>query len=388
MRVACIVPSLDDTTGWGRWAQDFLRHIPRCGVEPMVLAPPSSRPHRPPSPDAPHFVLPEFFDLLQSSTGARRLPDLARLRFRQAGRLAAQGIRLVHSFEAHPWGLYGDWLARAAGVPHVLTTHGRYGYIARGRWLDRTLYAGVLRRAAGVVAVSGAVRQSVLRSFAGTIDPGKVCVIQNPVDASQFAPAGEAAGGDAAEAPVVVSVTRFIPVKDLTTAVRAFQKVRDRVPGASYYIIGPGNGPHNPYFRAVREVIEQGGSEGIHVVGRVAKADLAAYYRRASLLVHTARTLADDFEASGLILIEAGLFGLPVVASASGGIPEVVEDGVTGVLVEEGNVDRLAAAIVSLLGNPDERRRLGEGNRRLARSRNWPAYCEAQVEMYRRAVAG
>lgn len=382
MRVAYVAPSLDDTTGWGRWVNDFLRHMQLTGVEPVVLAPPSARQHwQKLVPDADvHFVLPELFDYAQSSTGLLRLwAGKAFWRFSVPG-----SIQLVHSLDAHPWGIYGDRLARRAGAPHVMTTHGRYGYIARDRALDRSLYAGVLRRTRTMVAVSDAVRRAVLDSFPGEISADRVVAMQNPVDGHQFTTAGALPSDVPRSGPVIVSVTRFIPVKDLVTAVRAFARVRTQVPEATYFIIGPGHGPSNQYCQQVRAIIANERIDGVHIVGRVGKDVLSAFYRRAALLMHTAQTLPDDFEASGLILLEAGLFGLPVVASASGGIPEVVEDGVTGRLVPERDAVALGEAVTELLRNPEVLTRLGEGNARRARERDWTSYCAAQAQLYHR----
>lgn len=381
MKIGYVAPSLDDTTGWGRWINDLLRHVAVAGVSPVIFAPPSSAPSWKPNVDGceVHFVLPELFDYVQSGSGLQRLREGAcAVRRVSADRL---GLQLVHSLDAHPWGIYGDWIARRARVPHVLTTHGRYGYIAENRLVDRLMYRGVLRRAAAMVAVSGAVRQAVLRSFRAEIGP-RLHVLQNPVDAAAFTLEGPLPEDVPAGCPLVLSVTRFTPVKDIETAVRAFRRVRETLPDARYYIVGPGNSERNAYFRLVRDIIAREGIEGVHIAGRVSKERLSAFYRRATLLLHTARTLPDDFEASGLILLEAGLFGMPAVASASGGIPEVVEDGLTGRLIREGDPEALAAALVALLTDHALRDRLGGANRDRALQRNWAAYCLEQVGLY------
>lgn len=381
MRVGYIVPSLDDTTGWGRWCNDLLRHIREEGVDPVIFAPASSQSFV--SPDLARyptfFVLPELFDYAQSREGLQCLMGIRAL---WRTDLSAARVDVVHSLDAHPWGIYGDWVARRLGVPHILTTHGRYGYIAQNRLLDRMLYRGVLGRSAGMVAVSEAVKAAVLRDFRRDLPAAKLRVLQNPVDAEQFTVSGVLPDYVPAAGPVVISVTRFTPVKDLETLVRAFRLVRLNMPAVPLYVIGPGNRDRNAYFRAVRDVVVNEQISGVHFVGRVAKDVLAAFYRRASLLVHSARALPDDFEASGLILLEAGLFGLPVVASASGGIPEVVADGVTGRLVPESDPRRLAEAILELLGDDALAARLGGCNRERARQRNWSAYGREQMRIY------
>lgn len=384
MRVGYIVPSLDDTTGWGRWANDFLRHIAARGIEPVIYAPPSSARHWNSHDGSARFSLPEFFDYLQSSTGLQRLRSLAACRQTMA---RSSSVDLVHSFDAHPWGIYGDWLARRHRVPHVITTHGRYGYIAQHRWTDRAAYRGVLRRAAQLIAVSEAVKHAVLAGFAADIPASRITVLQNPVDDQQFQQAGTLPPDVPPTGPVLISVTRFIPVKDIETAVRAFAAVKAAHPDASYWIIGPGNGPNNPYYLEIRGLIDSLGVSGIHIVGRVSKDVLSAFYRRATLLVHTARTLPDDFEASGLILLEAGLMGLPVVASASGGIPEVVAAGETGLLVPEQDHVTLSHAVNTLLDDASACTRLGDANRARALTRNWRRYAGRQLDIYGPLIA-
>jgi len=381
MRIGYITPSLDDTTGWGRWANDLLRHIRAHDVDPIVFAPASSRKFWSPDSGQAHFILPELFDYVQSLSGLQRLMSARDVWTARAG---LADLRIVHSLDAHPWGLYGDWIARRCGVPHVMTTHGRYGYIAANRCTDRHLYGRVLRRTAAMIAVSNAVGRAITAAFGRELEASRLIVLQNPVDGSQFAAAGALPPEVPTAGPVLVGVTRFIPVKDLETAVRAFRLVRQEIPDATYFIVGPGNGENNAYHRSIRDLIAREAIEGVHIVGRVSKDVLTAFYQRASLLVHTARTLPDDFEASGLILLEAGLLGVPVVATASGGIPEVVEDGTTGRLVPEGDYAGLARAIVDLLRHPDELRRLGLGNRARAEQRNWSAYCSDQRQIYER----
>ena len=208
------------------------------------------------------------------------------------------------------------------------------------------------------------------------------------MDGSAFAADAEPQYAPHATEPLIVSVTRFIPVKDIETSVRSFARLRAKIPGARYCIVGPGNGPRNYYHLRIRRLIEAERIEGVEIVGRVSRAELENYYRRATLLLHTARTLPDDFEASGLILLEAGLFGLPVVASASGGIPEVVAHESTGLLAPEGDADALAAAMLRLISDPALAARLGAANRRRALERNWSWYMGEQRRLYDEALAG
>lgn len=385
MRIGYIAPSLDDTTGWGRWCNDFLHHVVDIGVTPIVWAPASSRgaSRRDDLQLMIEYSLPELFDHLQSRSGLQSVPAVRR--FIKAP-LPNNDLQIIHSLEAYPWGLYGRYLAQRFGVPHVLTTHGRYGYVAADRWIDKVLYGRVIRDAHTIVAVSEAVRAAINARFPVRSNGAKIIAIQNAVDATAFGAHGLPEYSPNLAAPLILSVTRFVSVKDIETAVRAFKVVRCRMPTARYAIVGPGNGANNFYCQRVKKLIVDEGISGVEIVGRVARRELQNYYHRSTLLLHTAQTLPDDFEASGLILLEAGLFGLPVVASDSGGIPEVVTDKVTGLLAPERNAEALSLAILKLLADPVLAHRLGEANRRRALERNWPWYMEQQQRLYEEAA--
>jgi glycosyltransferase involved in cell wall biosynthesis len=383
MRIGYIAPSLDDTTGWGRWCNDLLRNVRDQGVEPVIFGPLGQDKYLPPdlARHDCHFVLPKLFDYAQSSNGVLGLKDLPRLWKTDVRKLA---LDLVHSMDAWPWGVYGDWLARkSGGVPHLITTHGRYGYIAQNRIVDRLWYRRVLKRASGMISVSEAVRRAVLARFGDVMPPERFRVMYNPIDFRQLEIVGKLPVDVPADGPLLLAVTRFSPVKDVETLARSMKHVREKFPDVPLFVVGPGNHDGNAYFRMVRDIVANEKIEGVHFFGRASKDVLSAFYRRASMLVHAARTLPDDFEASGLILWEAGVYSLPCVATDSGGIGELIATDVNGILVPEHDPKALADGIVALLRDPERGRRLGAGNLARAKQQTWSDYVTAQVKLYR-----
>lgn len=101
--------------------------------------------------------------------------------------------------------------------------------------------------------------------------------------------------------------------------------------------------------------------EGVLILGQQSSSDLTALYAAADLMVWPAVN-----EAYGMALLEAQAAGLPVVAGRTGGVPDVVRDGMTGLLPPVGDVEAFAAAVRALLGDPGKRRRFGEAARRIA----------------------
>jgi len=146
-------------------------------------------------------------------------------------------------------------------------------------------------------------------------------------------------------ARVLLCVSRLAEQKGVDVAVRALALVRKRHPDAVLVVLG--EGPERSRLAG----------DGVYLPGRVG--DVAAWYRRAELLVHPAR-----WEGFGLGVLEAMLAGLPVAASRVSSLPELVADGETGLLVPPDDPSALADAIVHAL---DERDRLGAAGLERAR---------------------
>jgi glycosyltransferase involved in cell wall biosynthesis len=163
--------------------------------------------------------------------------------------------------------------------------------------------------------------------------------------------------GVPAGAPVVGNVAALVDHKDHATLVAAAALVLREMPHARFVIVGDGE-----RRRAVERDIA---AHGLH--GRV----LLAGFRRdldALIPAFDVFCLSSRQEGLGTSVLDAMAFARPVVATTAGGIPEAVEDGVTGRLVAPGDAGGLALALRELLSRPEERRRLGEGGRR--------AFCE------------
>lgn len=222
-----------------------------------------------------------------------------------------------------------------------------------GSSVGAALRAAVDRATAGrvdrFVAVSSAVREGLV---ARGVDARRVSVILNGVDFEALGAVEPASTPGLSEELVVAVVARLTPVKGVEYLVRAVPSV----PGATFVIVGTGR--QEPRLREV--AVAGGAGERIRFLGAVESA--AAVLARADVVVMPSLS-----EAFGLVAAEAMALGKPVVASWVGGLGEVVEDGVTGVLVAPGRPDELAAALRGLLGDPARARAMGEAGRGRAR---------------------
>jgi len=152
------------------------------------------------------------------------------------------------------------------------------------------------------------------------------------------------------------------------------------LPQARLVVIGDG---------PLRGALERRAGPSVQFLGALPPEEVAQWMRRAALLAAPSLTAADG-DAEGLpnVVVEAAASGLAVVATSHSGIPEAVEDGVSGLLVPEGDAGALAAGLAALLGAEDRRRTMGAAARRLAAQRFDRARLTETLERIYDEVAG
>ena len=303
----------------------------------------------------------------------------------------------------HTWYTHlGGIVAKLAyGIPLVVTTHSLEplrpwkreqlggGYDA-SLWVERT----AIEMADAVIAVSNGTRDDVLANF--TVDPGRVRIVHNGIDTDEYHPDQGTDllvrfGIDPA-VPYVLFVGRITRQKGIVHLVRS---IRHLDPG--FAIVLAAGAPDTPEIAAEMEaaVAEAGsGRIGIHWIREmVDKPTVRQLYANAAVFC-----CPSVYEPFGIINLEAMACGTAVVASAVGGIPEVVEDGETGLLVPfEGaspgafaprDADAfergLAAGINALMADPERRAAMGAAGRKRAVDHfSWTSIAEQTVELYR-----
>lgn len=315
--------------------------------------------------------------------------DAGRIRTMELGitdrpRLAADLIaaarlrRIARGYQAvHAHGMRAGWIAALSGVrPYVLTCHNLYS--ASGNPVARWAGSSALRQAARVIAVS----QAVSASLPPGCGPGdRVRVVPNgivlPRRTGQRSPdAVRADFGAPAGSPLVLCVARLMPDKGVDVLVRAWPLVRAEVPSAWCIVAGDG-----PDRQSLAEMAS--GCQGLLLAGLVE--DTASLYAAADVVAIPSRR-----EGQSLVCLEA-MASSPapaVVATCAGGLPEMVRDGVTGLLVAPDDPAALAGAVVRLLTDPDQRERLVPAAAAMVtQSYSAGAMCRATLSLYGEACA-
>lgn len=247
---------------------------------------------------------------------------------------------VVHTHQIGPL-FYLAPAARAIGVPVVVhTEHGKHYARAQTRWLGRW----AARSATRFFCVSRDIADDV--RVRRIVAADRIEVLANGIDIARFRPDGSAAAqrsalGIPAAAPVVGTVGRLDEVKCQDVLLRAFARLRQRVPDAHLLIVG--DGPLRNDLRRLADSLELGG--GVHFAGFQAQPERF-------LQVMNLFALASRSEGLPLAILEAWAAGVPVVASQVGGVPELIEQGRTGLLVPAGDVAALLESLMRLIENP------------------------------------
>ncbi len=170
------------------------------------------------------------------------------------------------------------------------------------------------------------------------------------------------------ERPDIVCLSRLVPRKGQDMLIRALPAIRERVDGATLVIVGGG-----PYLATLHRLARQAGvTDQVIFTGGVPGDELPAHHAMADVFAMPCRTRGAglDVEGLGIVYLEASATGVPVVAGRSGGAPETVQDGVTGVVANGWDVDEIASAVGEILSDPDRAAQMGAAGRRWAVD-NW-----------------
>jgi glycogen synthase len=328
----------------------------------------------------------EIFDPSLGPVQVRRHRAVRWLRDRRGLTIAAPGmladalrarVDIVH---AHAFGYFPTWVGRITrslrNIPLVVTPHSD-----RGEGTDRShLYGAAvaratLRKAERTIALTR-LEAAWLESLG--VKAERIRVIPNGIDLTEFAalpPRRSHSGG-----PRVLYVGRLQPEqKGLETLVEAFAQL-PRALDAQLRFVGEDWGG---LARIVQVAHDRDVTDRVSTTGPVSRPELLAEYSSSDLFV-----LPSRFEPFGIVLLEAMAAGLPVVATRVGGIPEVVDESRTALLVSPGDALSLADAIRRVLTDPALAARLGATGRQHVERFSWPRLVPEYLQTFSEMIAG
>lgn len=258
-------------------------------------------------------------------------------------------------------GLIGYYLKKRLGIPYVVFTY----YMEISEWQKKPSTLRKLKRvldaADRVVVITEVVREKI--ETLGVVNKN-IIKIYPAVDEGFVAALEKKLASDSVlvkygiEKPYILSVGRLIERKGFDDLIRAFAKL-DQTKFGDIDLVIVGDGPERERLEklAEREYVRP------LFLSNVPNEDLPALYVEAQLFALTPKEIGGDAEGFGIVYLEAGAASLPILGTKTGGVPEAITDGTTGLLVPPEDVDAIHIALVKLLTNTDLRTRMGKAGR-------------------------
>ena len=280
---------------------------------------------------------------------------------------------LIHVQCAGPNAYYAHQAARASGLPLVLSAQGELTMDASGLYQNSGWMRGalreILRDAARITACSRDALAD-LETFAAPLSlAGRARVIYNGISLDEFAQTPDAY---AHSRPYIFAIGRFVAQKGFDVLLRAFARANLE----NFDLIIAGDGPQRESLQTLAREVPR-----VTFWGRAEREDVVRLMRGCAWFVLPSRV-----EPQGIVNLEAMAAGRAVIASRTGGVPEIVRDGETGILVPPADVESLARALQELAMQPRRRAALGAAGLERAQKFDWNELATQYEEVYREAL--
>jgi glycosyltransferase involved in cell wall biosynthesis len=283
------------------------------------------------------------------------------------------GCDIVHVI-AEPYALIGAWAVGPRRL--IVTAHGTFVPRTVRRRIAGQLYQRAYRRAC-LIAVSEYTAAQV-RAVLPDVEP---VVIHNGVHVARFE---QSVPPPHKDGPTVLASGGVKPRKGTHVLIEAMARVRAAVPDVQLVITGYQE--DIAYLSRVQQQIRQLKLEScVHLLGMLPENELLSWYQHADVFALPSLNVGGQFEGFGLVFLEAGACGLPVIGTSGSGITEAILDGETGFLVPQNDADALADAIIRLLNDDPLRAQMGAAGRQHAQDMDWSsitalplAFCQLQ----------
>ncbi|WP_165477768.1 glycosyltransferase family 4 protein [Desulfobacter hydrogenophilus] len=306
------------------------------------------------------------------------------------GNLLVQGFlksikdrpKTILSARIIPEGVVGNIIGRLFGIHSVVFAHGeeinrqRIGTplpIRRRRtaMLKRKFLWTAYKWADLIIANSHFTKNLLLE---GGINPGKIAVVHPGTDPDRFRPLPRnddlISQLDLSKKKVILSVGRLTPRKGQDTVIRALPKILKCIPNAVYVIGGTGS-----YLSELKSLaVAMGVRSSVRFIGEVTDELLPHVYNIADVFIMANRIMhgSNDIEGFGIVFLEANACEVPVIGGKSGGVPDAINDDVTGLLIQGHSKEDVSDALIKLLTNPELAKALGKaGRERVCRELTW-----------------
>lgn len=283
-----------------------------------------------------------------------------------------ESIKYIQVSHALPVGTVALMIKKCLGLPYLVYTHGMDILLPQSSKRKTRLIKSIFNNADRVIANSRFTKDELLKLG---VDDEKITIVHpcaNSVPKKIDLKKQEEIVNKyhLQDKKMLFTVGRLVTRKGHDLVIKSLRKVIERFPNVVYLVSG--DGPNKQNLINLTDAMNL--SDKVIFLGEISDDDLQIFYRLCNIFIMPAREIKEkgDVEGFGLVFLEASLFAKPVIGGKSGGQPDAIEDGYSGLLVNPNDENEIANAIIKLLESPELAEKLGQqGRQRVLEKFRW-----------------
>lgn len=369
MRIALFSSTADPGNGYGNITVEYCRAMQAKGEVFTLFLPTSEKEAAGkylPDIDC-KFVLPPYIFEMKNPKSLLYLK-----------RVDVSGFDLVHSLFDFPYCFIAARSAKKYGKPFMMGSQGTYGVVPLLRFPDRLALEWSYAQAKHIVVPSEFTRRTILQH---TKRQYEIKIIHNGVNFSRFQTAtdGSSVRSRYPGKTILLTVGGLKERKGQDLVLKALAGLRKSFDQFVYLIVGRGE-----WEKTLRGLAAGLGlKDHVHFLGSKEGAELVELFHSCDIYVHTPRVRNLNFEGFGIVYLEAGACGRPVVATDAGGVTDAVRQEETGIIAADLDVAGIENALKRLCSDPELRKKMGDAGRAYAQAHDWSILTDQFLALYR-----
>lgn len=377
MRVALFSYNAESTNGWGNFTLNFASTLYEKGVDFKLFLPHGHPRIEQTWHDRAQYILPNTSLLFRHPRSVKALGSSL---------LPFRAFDLLHSLFALPMLYPAFRAARKYAIPYVLGEQGTYAIVPLLNPIDKFFYLRMLSQAASYIVPSWFTRNLLLNFHNSPALESKLQVIHNGINYRQFAqPLESPQKPERGAALEFIGVGALKPRKGFDLTIQAIAKAAAIHPSIVLKIVGTGPAEYKRYLEQLAQQLGIG--EKVRFLGQLPIDQLVSEMRRSYAYIHLSICREWHFEGFGMVYVEANACGIPSIGPISGGVPDAINVGVSGLLCKEGDIDSACDCIVRLIENPQLYQQLCSGAVNWAEQHDWSNIVDEYLKVYASALS-
>lgn len=281
---------------------------------------------------------------------------------------------IVHALDGYPYGVIATLANIGLNKKLIISGIGTYSVLPLDEPIKKWFLRWAYKKADKIICISSFTEKQILKR----INLHNTVVINHGVDYNKFQIGYRGQNKE----KIILSVGALKLRKGYHISIPAIAEVKKKYPNIKYYIVG--GRPTEIYSKLVKDC---GLKENVKFFYDISDEELIELYYDSNVFLLTSITINDnDFEGFGLVYLEAGACGRPVIGAYGSGAEDAIIDGETGILVPQNNIKATAEAVLKLLDNSELAQKMGDSGKKFTEKMNWKNVVQKYIEIYRNII--